>query len=428
MAMTPEERRQDRLRRQQQRQEKAARQKKMFLRLAIAAVVLLGCGVLILLVAMNKPNEPTLSTTLPPLSTSDTGAAETEPPTTTAPTTTIHLVAGGDLNITDRVVASGGNNQDYTQAFLDVSHLLADADITMLNFEGSFFNAPYGSATASAPQSMLQALSAAGVDLVQLANSYAIRHGISGLANSISAVKAAGMTPLGVYPDPGTAKAERGYVIRNAGGIRIAFVAFTKGMDGTSLPAGSEGCVNLLYKDYNSYYQQVDTEGITKVLDAVAAENPDLVVASLHWGSEYSDTISATQKKILNLMQSKGVDVIIGTHPHYVHQMVFDQSAGTFVAYSLGDFFGDAQRAGTEYSVLLDLEITKDNNTGATSVTGYSYTPIFTVAEEDKPLQVVRIREAMAAFEAGYIDRVSQETYDAMVYAMKRIEARVTGK
>ena len=101
--------------------------------------------------------------------------------------------------------------------------------------------------------------------------------------------------------------------------------------------------------------------------------------------------------------------------------MLFDTHA------HLDDRAFDADRAGTEYSVLLDLEITKDNTTGKTAVTGYSYTPIFTVAQEGEPLRVVRIREAMAAYEAGYIDKVTKETYDAMAYALERIEARVAG-
>ena len=78
--------------------------------------------------------------------------------------------------------------------------------------------------------------------------------------------------------------------------------------------------------------------------------------------------------------------------------------------------------------MILNLEITKDHTTGQTSITNYNYVPIFTVVEEGKPLKVVRIREAMRAFEEGYIVRISQETYDAMAFAMKRIEARVNGE
>ena len=97
------------------------------------------------------------------------------------------------------------------------------------------------------------------------------------------------------------------------------------------------------------------------------------------------------------------------------------------MAYSLGDFFGDAPRAGSEYSLVLDLEITKSATTGETKITGYSYTPIFTATDGEK-LQLLRIREAMAAYENGYMGKVSQATYEAMGYALERIEKRVTGQ
>jgi len=122
------------------------------------------------------------------------------------------------------------------------------------------------------------------------------------------------------------------------------------------------------------------------------------------------------------------VDAIIGTHSHYVQKMEYDPTTGFFVAWSLGDFVGDANRAGSEYSVILDLEITKDNETGTARITNYSYTPIFTVAEKGKPLRVVRLEKAMEAWEAAYINSVSEEVYEAMVYAHERVEARVAGE
>ncbi len=342
--------------------------------------------------------------------------------------TVIHIAAGGDLNITDDVVAAVGSDGSYRQAFMDVLHLLSDADLSVLNFEGNFCGAPYGSDSRSAPESIANALAAAGVDMLQLANSCSIRGGISGLISTIDAVKNAGIEPLGVYRNKAEASAGKGFTLMEVKGVRIAFVAFTKGMDGMTLPAGNEGCVNVLYTDYNNNYQKVDTAGITRVMDNVKSAKADIVVAMVHWGSEFNDTISSTQNKICSLLQENGADVIIGTHPHYVQKMAFDKEKGTFVAYSLGDFFGDATRAGSEYSVILDLEITKDNVTGETKVTGYSYTPIFTVREEGKPLQVMRIKETMAAYENNYIDRISKETYDDMAYALKRIEARTKGE
>ncbi len=341
--------------------------------------------------------------------------------------TVIHITAGGDLNITDNVIkaeADGG----FSGVFLDVSHLFANSDLSVLNFEGNFYGQPYGTQSKSAPQSLAKALSEAGVDLLQLANSYSIKNGISGLLSTIDTVRDAGLLPLGAYRDKKEAKESGGFTLTEVQGVKVAFVAFTKGMDGMTLPEGSEGCINVLYTDYNSNYQKVDTEGISRVLNNVKAAGADIVVAMLHWGSEFNDTVSKSQEKICALLQMSGVDVIIGTHPHYVQQMKFDAERNTFVAYSLGDFFGDAARAGSEYSVILDLEITKNNFTGEAKVTNYSYTPIFTMHEEGKPMRVLRLREAMAAYENNYVDKVSEGTYKAMAYALTRIEARINGK
>ncbi len=418
MAIDPEELKQKRLQRQQQREND---RRKLIVKLILAGFALLLAGVLIFVFTRPKKTEDPTETTAvtQPAATDTTEAAPSD--------TVIHFAVAGDLNVTDNVIAAGGDDFDYTNAFLDVAHLLADADISAVNFEGNFCDAPYGS-TGSAPVSLAQALADAGVDMLQLANSYPINFGMSGLATTIDRVRSAGMEPLGVYASQEEAKNAKGYTLRNVGGVKIAFVAFTKGMDGLALPAGNEDCVNILYKDYSTTYQELDVERVSGVLDAVAKEKPDLTIALLHWGSQFNDTISATQEEVRDLFLEKGVDAIIGTHSHYLHKMEYDPEAGTFVAYSLGDFFGDAPKSGSEYSVVLDLEITKSAETGETKITGYDYTPIFTVAEEEKPLRVMRIKETMSAFENFYIDRVSQATYDAMANALQRIDARLKGE
>ena len=409
MSIDPAEFRRKRKEKAQQRQKQ---QRILLIRLAIAAAVLVFSGILIFLLASKNSSRQPAQTTQ-----------------TTAPVneTVIRLAAVGDLNVTESTVNSGGVNFDYTNTFLDVAPLLADADITTINLEGNLYGAPYGT-DHSAPQTMMTALQRIGVDMVQLANSYSIYKGMHGLVQTIDGVRLAGMEPLGVYATSQEAAKQKGYTIATVQGVKIAFVAFTKGMDGMALPAGNEGCVNLLYKDYSTDYQQVDTEGITKIMDAVAKERPDLIVALLHWGSEFNDNISQSQLDICTLLQEKGAKAIIGTHSHYVQSMSYDETTGNFIAYSLGDFISNADKAGSEYSLVLELEITKNNDTNETKITGYEYTPIFTVAEQDKPLRVVRIQPAMAAFDEGYIDRISPETYDAMTYALQRIEARVNEK
>ena len=188
MAFDAEEFQRRREKRRQLREKKAAQQRKLRIRLLIAAAALVLGGVLIFVLLTLRSSEP------PSQNTGD--ALSSQKPED--PTTVIHFAAAGDLNITDAVVASGGGSYDYTQTFLDISHLLAGADITALNLEGTLVGAPYGSETASAPTTLLQALRASGVDLIQLANSYSISNGTSGLAATIQNVRDAGLEPLGV--------------------------------------------------------------------------------------------------------------------------------------------------------------------------------------------------------------------------------------
>ena len=437
MALDPEEYKQRRIKREQERQAKQARLRKTRIRLLIAAAVLIATGVLIFATAGKGPAEDPGQTS-PGLSEQTTRQLEdqTAAPGDTGPSasetsggkadTVIRIAAAGDLNINEAVVQSGGSSFDYKDVFLDVAHLLGDADITVLNLEGVLTGPPYGS-TGSAPSGLLEALRDVGVDMIQYANSYSIHKGMAGLTSTLSAIRAAGLEPLGAYASNEEFRASKGYTIREIQGVKIAFIAFTKGMNGMALPAGNEHCVNVLYTDYATTYRDVDSEKILSILNAARKESPDAIVTLLHWGSEYNDTISSSQNEILELLLENGVDVILGTHSHYVQKMMFDPINGTFATYSLGDFLSDTQRSGTEYSVILEVELTKSGETGKTTVTDFNYTPIFNVAEEGQPMRLLRIREAMTAYEQKYVGAVSEAVYSDMSYALGRINTRIEG-
>lgn len=433
MAMSPEDMEKRRQRRQAQLKKQRAQRRKLRLGLAAAVVVLGLCAFGIYYFVENTPQgEATVQSAVP-----ETTASTTAPTEETSPvresTTTIHLRAAGDLNVTDSVVDAGlaASGFDFTRAFQDVASTLSDADLTLLNLEGNIYGETYGTATTSAPYKLLTALRNAGVDLIQMANSCSINNGLIGLSSTLQAIRTAGMEPVGAYASPNEFRRSKGYTICEIQGLRVAFVAFTKGVGGRGMPAGNEDCVNLLYLDYDSTYKKVDTQGITKILSDVKAEKPDFTVALLHWGSENNDTISSTQESIVKLLQKNGVGLIIGTHPHLVQKIDYNEAAGTLVAYSLGDFFGDAARGGTNYSIILDVEITKDNVKGTTRVTGYSYTPIYTVTKSqsaDGFQRVVRIEQAMQAYDGNFVDKITKACYDDMAYSLTRIASRTSGK
>ena len=416
--------------REAQRRKQQAEAKRLRITLILAAVVLVLCTAgIVFLTGRSDSSQTTVAAETRPTQ-KPTQATEPATRAQKSTKTTIHIKAAGDLNVTNTVinagVAVGGYN--YTRAFMDVASTLSDADLTVLNLEGNICGEPYGSDTTSAPRELLDGLRNAGVDLIQMANSCTINNGLIGLTSTLQTIRAAGLEPVGAFASESEFQQSKGYTITEAQGVKVAFVAFTKGLGGRGLPAGNDNLVNILYEDYASTYDKIDRTRITSVLKAVEAEKPDITIALLHWGSEYNDDISDTQKSIVNLMKKQGVDVIIGTHPHTVQAIEYDELAGTLVAYSLGDFFGDASRGGTNYSIILDLEITKDSSTGTTKVTNYSYTPIYTVSEAetaDGYRRVVRIDKTVEAWEENYLDKVSQSAKESMVYALERIEARI---
>lgn len=416
--------------REAQRRKQQAEAKRLHITLILAAVVLVLCTAgIVFLTSRSDSSQTTVAAETRPTQ-KPTQATEPATRAQKSTKTTIHIKAAGDLNVTNSVinagVAVGGYN--YTRAFMDVASTLSDADLTVLNLEGNICGEPYGSDTTSAPRELLDGLRNAGVDLIQMANSCTINNGLIGLTSTLQSIRAAGLEPVGAFASESEFQQSKGYTITEAQGVKVAFVAFTKGLGGRGLPAGNDNLVNILYEDYASTYDKIDRNRITSVLKAVEAEKPDITIALLHWGSEYNDDISDTQKSIVNLMKKQGVDVIIGTHPHTVQAIEYDELAGTLVAYSLGDFFGDASRGGTNYSIILDLEITKDSSTGTTKVTNYSYTPIYTVSEAESAdgyRRVVRIDKTVEAWEENYLDKVSQSAKESMVHALDRIEARI---
>ena len=434
MAPHDDEMNRRRQRREEMRQKQETEQKRLKAGLTAAAIILVACAVGLLAIIRDTGVELAPETKPGQSATKATQTPETKPQTWAeqTATSTIHIRAAGDLNVTDSVVKSGlsAAGYEFTRSFVDVAPLLSEADLTVVNLEGNIVGEPYGTARTSAPIQLLEALRSTGVDLIQMANSCTINNGLIGLNSTLQAIHNSGMEPLGAYATREDFQRAKGYTICEVQGIKVAFVAFTKGLSGMGLPTGSEECVNLLYKDYDSTYKEVDGDGIRKILKNVAAEKPDITIAMLHWGSEGTDSHSDTQERIINVMKKEGVDVIIGTHPHRLHKIEFDQAAGTLIAYSLGDFFGDATAGGSNYSIILDIEITKDNHAGVTRVTGYDYIPIYTLKETDcadGDRRVVRIHEAMQAYENNFVDSITESCYEDMKYSLGRIADRIKG-
>lgn len=65
----------------------------------------------------------------------------------------------------------------------------------------------------------------------------------------------------------------------------------------------------------------------------------DAQIAYVHWGEEYAETHNATQEALAHTLIDKGVDAVIGHHPHVVQDI--GMYRGKPIFYSLGNFIFD---------------------------------------------------------------------------------------
>lgn len=354
-----------------------------------------------------------------------TATAPTEPFAAAGEGEKITIAAAGDINISRELLQSArqaDGTYDFTNIFMGVSPLLSGADLTVADLEVNFCGEPCDPDAYQAPESLLEALSASGVDLVQTANTVSVYNGIAGLSSTLEAVERFGLTPVGTFATGEAYEQSGGYTIVEEKGFRIAFVAFTKGVGNLKLPEGSEHCVNLLYKDYNTTYQEVDTQGIQAVLGRVQGENPDITVALLHWGSEYDDEVSKTQEEIRKLMLENGVDVILGTHSHLVGEIDADLGAGSLTAFSLGNLLSVDETSGANQGIVLKLEFTMSG--GEAKLTDYTYEPVYLAKGEETGTgryALLDTSKVISLYESSYIDRVTQEVYESLCKSRDKV-------
>ena len=355
-------------------------------------------------------------------------AAAPESVVPTEPDTSVTIAAVGDIMMYDEQLAAAqqaDGTYDFTQSFAAVSGYTVSADLTVGNLELNFCGEPYaGKPDFRAPESLAKTLSAIGFDVLQTANTYSIQNGLSGLQSTIRYLDAAGISHVGTYAAQDDKTSLGGVLLKNVNGVKIAFIAYTKGLNYLTLPEGEEYAVDVLYTDYASDFNKINETALLDSVNAAKALSPDVIVAMLHWGSEGDSAVTDSQKKIKNLLFENGVDAIIGSHSHIVGPMeeeqvtTVDGSEKTcFVAYSLGNFFSsmdDSYAKNCRESVVLNLTFTKNGQTGDTKLSNISYTPLYIMDNGEGSETRYEILPIRSAINSGLFQDMEQTLTDAI--------------
>ena len=337
---------------------------------------------------------------------------------------TVTIAAVGDIFLSDEMLEQAkkpDGSYDFLPAFADVFSAVSDTDLTIGNFEGNFNGSPYGPSYGSYPDELANTLKNGGFDVLQTANSYSVYAGMTGLERTKNIIEGKGIAALGTYVDSQD-REENEVRLFEVNGVRVAFVAFTKSLSGMTLPDDVTGCVNMLYLDYMTDYQEINEEGILSAINKAKQLNADIIIAGLHWGSENISGISESQNAIADLMFTNGVDVILGSHSHIVSTVerrsvttADGERKDVVLAYSLGDFC-EVESGECNLAPVLKMAFTK-SPTGRITLSKLYYSTVAAVdlgADAPVRFMTLDVDSALTLYESNYYDRISTELYDRL--------------
>lgn len=244
---------------------------------------------------------------------------------------TLHLYAVGDLNLGRSVTWDYLLKGDTLYPFQALRDTLASADITFGNLESPIAEAGHayeqtGSFVFSTPPVAADALNWAGFDVVSNANNHAWDAGIDGVVETIEQLDRVGVAHVGTGVTLGLA--HRAAIIERKG-WRVAFLAATRAFN----PAPDS-----FYTHPGSRYVAWADSGwlFPEIRRLKAAGLADLVVVSVHAGTEFAELPDQSLRRFFRGAIDAGADICLGHHPHVLQPVEWYH--GKPIVYSMGNF------------------------------------------------------------------------------------------
>ncbi len=284
---------------------------------------------------------------------SDTSSEPKEPYKVASAT----VVNTGDLLIHSPVL-KGAKQADGSYNFSDIFTPIAshfkDADLAIANLEvtlgGTESGAFSGYPTFNTPDSLIDGVKNAGIDMLLTANNHSYDTRLFGLKRTVSVLKQKGIDYLGTRE----AAEDPHFAVKNVNGINIGMACFTyentcntpgrKSINGNIMAEEANPLLSSFsYGKIDEFYAEA-----TKMISDMKAQNADCVVFYMHWGEEYQTKPNNWQKTIAQKLCDLGVDIIVGGHPHVIQPIELltsgDGTHSTVCVYSLGNALSNQRK------------------------------------------------------------------------------------
>ncbi len=254
----------------------------------------------------------------------------------------VTILAVGDILMWQEQINSALIDKDkynFEPMFQYVKPYLNSADLTIGNLETTLSgrekiyqkkNSKTNYPMFNAPDELAPALKKAGFNLLITANNHCMDRGVNGIIRTLDVLDKNKLLHTGTF----RSKEEASPLIINVNEVKIGIIAYTYGTNFLPVPKDKPWLVNV-----------INEEKILKDIKVIR-DKVDLLIAYLHFGSEFKRFPNERQKKFANKLFVHGVDIIFGDHPHVLQPIVRKkvkllngEEKEVFIIYSLGNFF-----------------------------------------------------------------------------------------
>ena len=298
----------------------------------VLAVLLTAVGAGFALMRPEKVSKPAAAAS----TSTSTSTSSTLPPTTTTLRDprrgngqTVTFAFAGDVHF-EGVLRTKLQN-DPLGMFAPIAPVLSSADIAMVNLESALTerNTPIPKQfNFKTPAVGVEALRAAGVDVINEANNHSIDFGTPGLIDTLAVKSVSSIPIVGIGKNATAAYAP---FLTEVRGQRIAIFGATDVM-------GEEHVASWTATDTKPGVASTKYDAEQRMLASIRFVRPnvDTLVVFLHWGVERVGCATDRQKALARALIDAGADIVVGSHAHILEGA--GRNGTAFVAYGLGNF------------------------------------------------------------------------------------------
>ncbi|MDG4803415.1 CapA family protein [Micromonospora sp. WMMD980] len=214
---------------------------------------------------------------------------------------------------------------DFNPLFDQVRATVSAADLAICHLETPVApaNGPFvGFPRFSVPPQIVDAIRETGFDACSTASNHTLDQGERGIKRTLDALDAAKIRHTGSARTAREALTPSIYV---KNGVKVGHLAYALHFNGLKRPAGRDWVANL-----------IEPREILAAAKRLRTAGAEIVVLSLHWGTEYMNQPDAGQEKwVKPLISSPNIDLILGHHAHVVQPV--RRFGGDWVAFGHGN-------------------------------------------------------------------------------------------